>query len=1145
MGSPEPAALDPLAGGLLSVESAEVDDDELDAKWGFVNAEPLVGFGAPPVVAVLVTSDPGDWFEEALESLADQDYENLSVLVLDNASVVDPTERIADVLPTAFVKRLDADRGFSAAANELLVSVEGAAFYLILHDDVRLGEGAVTALVSEAFRANAGIVGPKLVDWDRPADLRSVGYAVDPYGFSSSLSEPGELDQSQHDIAREVFAVSDACMLIRSDLFETLGGFTEDLPFFGEDIDLCWRAHVAAATVNLCPAATVAHRECFDQRRVAEDRQRLELRHEARTMLSNYELFRLVRTLPVVFVLSVIDLVGSMLFGRFARVGDIVSSWTWNLLNLPSLWRARSRVKRSRRAHDAEYLPLMRQGSSRLRTLIHVEEGENRLQSVTQAGRGYLRDISSGPSRVGIAVALAAVAMMLIGARDLISGPLPVLREFIDAGDSGGQLLSQWWTGWRDAGLGEAAVPPTVIPGLGAAGSVLFGEIDLARRLLLLGPLLVGGIGAWKLVARTGSTRARAATVAAYGLNPVALNAMAEGRLQALMVYAAAPWLLRRVAAGAGIEPFGDADAPRPPRVRHVAGTALLFAAVASVSPLGAVMLAAGLVVLSLAPMVMGARRSAGRVLVSTSVGLLAALPVVAPWIVAAIRRGDAATLTGLWSSGSASPSAAQIITGSLGPVEVGVLGWGLVVAALYGLLAGRSWRFAWALAAWILAFVSWTATIVLARSDLLAGAGAELFAMPAVLGLAVAMAMGVLAFERDVIGSDFGLSQLLSGVAMLALAVGLLPIGVASANGRWYQPAGDFRNTLEAVDSGDDFRSIWIGDPDVLPLSGWELRTGRLAMGVSSGLDPTITQRYRLDGGAGVETLSDAVDAALAGETSRLGRLLAPMGVRYIIVVNRPAPQPYAPAEVPMPRAALAALREQLDLREIEINPGVALFTTDVGESPTAWPLRSDVTDLGLPANGLPTLAEQLADGFAVPPAVLGTGPGTNFSGSLDTDRTIAQSVTADPSWTLQVDGTDADRTDLFGWSQQFSTQDGGETTLSWTTPWSMRVLQALQIAGLILLLVLATRQRRPGSTGRRRRRRADGEPDVLVVVGPDGLLEDETTAATAASVAMEIDGESAAESPASSSAGFAAPPGDPELDDPFDPLLGQERRG
>jgi hypothetical protein len=273
-------------------------------------------------------------------------------------------------------------------------------------------------------------------------------------------------------------------------------------------------------------------------------------------------------------------------------------------------------------------------------------------------------------------------------------------------------------------------------------------------------------------------------------------------------------------------------------------------------------------------------------------------------------------------------------------------------------------------------------------------------------------------------------------------------------------------------------------------------------------------------------------------------------MGIRYLVVINRPAPQPYAPAEVPMPEGALAALREQLDLREIEINPGVALFAAE-----GAWPLRSDVTGLAIPDNGLPTLAEQLPTALATPPPVLGTLPGTSFSGEVEADHDIAQSVTADPAWRLEVDGQEATRTDLFGWSQEFRTDAGGAATLTWSTPWSMRTLQALQVVALLLLLVLAGRRRRLVTPRRARRSRSD---DAVVVVGPEGLLAEATTAETAAEAAEELGGDADPEvaDPEVADAVVGAddeaevPPvervvrrraaaADPELDDPYDPLL------
>ncbi len=1077
-GDPASPAPTPAPTSTAAPES-DVDEHELDEKWGFRSEEPIVGHGAPPVVAVVVTKDPGDWFERTLESLADQDYENLSVLVIDNGGRTDPTERIADVLPSAFVKRLDSDEGLSAATNEVLTSVEGATFYLLMHDDVALEPNAVTALVAEAFRATGGIVGPKIVEWDDPRRLWSVGYSVDIYGFSAPLSEPGELDQSQHDTAREVFAVSGACMLVRSDLFAAIGGFTEGIPYFGEDIDLCWRAHIAGATVHLCPNAVVAHRGRFTERRAPENWNRLAVRHEARTMLTNYEPLRLLRIAPVAAILSAIDLIGSLVGGRFHRAGDIVASWLWNLGSMPSLKRARSRVKRIRRAHDADYLPLMRQGSTRIATLVRADEGENRLQAVAQSGRGYLQGLTEGPSRAGAVLAMFVTLVVLVGARSLINGPLPVIREFFDTGQSSSALLAQWWSGWRESGFGESAVAPGVVPGLGALGTVVFGAVGLVRRLLIVVPLFLGALGAWKLLLRTGSLKGRAAMLAAYALNPVALNAMAEGRLQALVTYAAAPWLLRRTASAAGLEPFGDDSTAPTSVVRNVAGTALILVAVGSISPLGAgLLVVCCLTVVLVATIRSGSgstTRFVGRLLVST----VLALGVVGPWILQAVLRGDLASITGMWIGRDARPGAAALITGSVGPVAVGLFGWGLLVAGGYSLLAGRSWRFRWAIAGWVAALASWVVAILLVKVDAVAGAGVELVLIPAVLGLAISVAMGALAFEHDVVGSDFGVSQILSAVAAAGLLVALVPITVASANGRWYQPEGDFRRLLENVDDGTDFRTVWIGDPDVLPLASWQLAgSDGVGIGTSTGLDPTVTQRYRLDGGTGVEVLEDSLDAAVDGETARLGRVLAPMGIRYVAVVDRPAPQPFAPAAAPYPGSVVAALREQLDLVEIELNAGLVLF-----EVQDAWPLRSDITDLTLPERGDADPSDLLQVETPVPPAVLGRSPGTRFTDELAAERRIAQSSTADPGWSLTVDGDEAPRSDLFGWAQEFRTGPAGEAELQWSTSLAARGLQALQVLTLLVLIVLVVRQRRVVARTKRTRRSSVSEGPVMVV--------------------------------------------------------------
>ncbi len=226
---------------------------------------------APPVVAVVVTSDAGWWLEECLASLAAQDYPELSVLVVDAGSAEDPTARVAAVMPGAYVRRVRRRRGFGTACNEVLGVVEGASHYLFCHDDVSLDPTAVRVLIEEAFRSNAGVLAPKLVGWFAPERLLAVGMGADSFGVPVPLVDRGELDQQQHDVVRDVFFAPSACSLVRADLFATVGGFDGGFGLVGDDMDLAWRAHLAGARAVTVPAARVRHLEVTDSGQRAAD----------------------------------------------------------------------------------------------------------------------------------------------------------------------------------------------------------------------------------------------------------------------------------------------------------------------------------------------------------------------------------------------------------------------------------------------------------------------------------------------------------------------------------------------------------------------------------------------------------------------------------------------------------------------------------------------------------------------------------------------------------------------------------------------------------------------------------------------------------------------------------------------------------
>jgi len=570
---------------------------------------------APAVVAVVVTTDPGPWFDETLQALAAQDYENLSVLVLASGGTVDPTTMVAHRLPEAFVRRLPGDGGFGAAVAEALAMVEGASFFLLCHDDCAPSPDAVHLMVEESFRSNAGIVSPKVVHWDDRRVLLHVGQGVDKTGAVVERVQDGEIDAGQHDAVRDVFVAPGGCTLVRGDLLRALGGFDAALVALGEDLDFSWRAHVAGARVVVAPAATVRHLGLVSSGRRppppsdAPSLQALQRRHELSAVLTCYSWPHLVRVLPQALLLAIGEVLVATLARDRRRVRAVLHAWRWNLARRTDLRRHRSGLAALRAVGDAEVRSLQVRGSARLSTYLsrlthqgfeaahgvdaghghhavrtRSEPGVRTGAAITPAnltgsigsgfsedadfddlddlGRreGRMRSAASGgllaTRRSRVTVGLVAAAVLIVGSRGLFGAPMPLLGQFAPF-PAWTTMWHQFVSSWQPAGTGSHAPPSPALGFLGLAGTVLFGRSGLLQQVVVLGCVPLGAWGVARLLRPFGSPRARLAGTVAYLALPLAVDALARGRWGGLVAYAATPWVVLQLARATGLDPFG------------------------------------------------------------------------------------------------------------------------------------------------------------------------------------------------------------------------------------------------------------------------------------------------------------------------------------------------------------------------------------------------------------------------------------------------------------------------------------------------------------------------------------------------------------------------------------------------------------
>lgn len=919
---------------------------------------PLSAPTAPPVVAVVVAHDPGPWFEESLAALVAQDYPNLSVLVVDSASANDVTPRVAAVAPRAHVVRTAENLGFAAAVNRALGMVEGATHALVCHDDAAPEPDALRQLVQESFRSNAGVVAPKLVAWEDPGRLLAFGMGMAAGGVATDRVERGELDQEQHDAARDVFAAPGGAFLIRWDLFEKLRGFDAGMQQYGEDLDLSWRAQLAGARVVVAPAARVRHLEAARSglRPVAhldgtggpprsEEAARLALvrRHELRATLKNCGALSLLPTLAWIAFSSAGEAAIGFAMGRPDMARGVLHAWAWNARHLGDLRSARRSAQAARRAHDREVH--RRQGGVRARVAglqrpwREVLPAYEALEGASPAGAQ-----AAGLWRPGLATAawVAVVLVMVVGARQLIGSAFPGVAQLV-AWPSWRTFGSMFLSGW---GTAAASPAPLAYGLLALSGALFLGHVALLQHVLVLGTLPAGALGAWQLAARAGSRRARVAGMVVYAGLPLPYGALGRGDWEVMVAYAAAPWVLHALCASVGA-PAGDAD--HPPQgvplygagalARRTLALGLLVAVVGAVVP-GEVLLVgltgAGLMLGSLAA---GEARHAWRALGVAGGAIAVAVVLSLPWALSFFH--DGARLTAF--AGGAQPGGQGIgalLALGTGPMGGAPLTWGFAAAGLATLLYARGWRLRWAARCWGVVVAS-VAFAWAAGHGWLGGAmpSTAVLVAPAGAGLCLAVALGTAAFERDLPGYHLGWRHAVSVAGGAGACLGLLVVLGAAAGGRFGLPSGGYAQELSWMSPraarGAPFRSLWLGDPRYLPLASSPL-SSRLSFALSDGGFPSgasLWARRPPDPGGGI---GRSVLLAVSGRTTSLGATLAASSVRYVVITRDLAPGFAAGGPSPgRPVAAklVSALAAQDDLRRLQGDPSLVVFED------TAWP--------------------------------------------------------------------------------------------------------------------------------------------------------------------------------------------------------------
>jgi GT2 family glycosyltransferase len=218
--------------------------------------------GRPPVGVVIVNHNLKDSLRETLESFQKVNYPDLRIVVSDNASTDGSQEMVRTMFPAVQLLAHETEQGYARAASLGMQALLPDTKYIFsTTNDVIVDPEIINALVDYAeAHPETGVLGTKIYFFDRPDVLWHAGGVIHPLHAHSFHRGWERKDRSRYDSVRECDYVTGCGFLLRSEALGRVGCFKEDLVFYSEDAELCYRIREAGYRIVYVPTAKMWHK---------------------------------------------------------------------------------------------------------------------------------------------------------------------------------------------------------------------------------------------------------------------------------------------------------------------------------------------------------------------------------------------------------------------------------------------------------------------------------------------------------------------------------------------------------------------------------------------------------------------------------------------------------------------------------------------------------------------------------------------------------------------------------------------------------------------------------------------------------------------------------------------------------------------
>jgi len=304
-----------------------------------------------PAVSVIVPNWNGMRFVGmCLDSLAQLDFENFEVIVIDNGSMDGSREMIEEQYPWVRLIKLPYNKGFAIACNEG-IKASNAEYVVLLNNDIEVTSDWLTELYEGMERhPECGMGTTKMMFLDNRDVFYNTGDLFHSWSAGGGRGQ-GEKDNGQYDEEEFVFGACAGAGIYRKELFQQIGLFDEDFFIFAEDVDLNMRSQLQGFQAVYLPKSKVYHIGTATVGLYSDRYVYLCKRNDILVFIKNYSLKMYFKYLYSIWKHQFNDIK----YFTYRGQGQVLLKSKWDALKLlPKMLFRRFQIQRSRTMPDSE-----------------------------------------------------------------------------------------------------------------------------------------------------------------------------------------------------------------------------------------------------------------------------------------------------------------------------------------------------------------------------------------------------------------------------------------------------------------------------------------------------------------------------------------------------------------------------------------------------------------------------------------------------------------------------------------------------------------------------------------------------------------------------------------------------------------------